>query len=186
MQTISPRELYERRQRGETAPLLDVRSPAEHAEVHVPGVHLVPLHQLDGDKLQGVDGFAREQPLYILCHSGQRAMKAAEALQGAGWLHCTVVEGGTQGWADAGLPVERGAARVISIERQVRMAAGAIVLTGVLLSQLVHPLFVWLSAFVGAGLIFAGLTDWCGMGLLLARAPWNQRRRDTTCGSERS
>jgi hypothetical protein len=66
---------------------------------------------------------------------------------------------------------------VISLERQVRIAAGALVLIGVLLSQWVHPLFVWLSAFVGAGLVFAGITDWCGMGLLLARAPWNQRTR---------
>ncbi len=71
----------------------------------------------------------------------------------------------------------RGEVKVISLERQVRIAAGAIVLTGVLLGWRVHPGFFGLSGFVGAGLIFAGITDWCGMGLLIAKAPWNQRAR---------
>jgi predicted branched-subunit amino acid permease len=68
-----------------------------------------------------------------------------------------------------------GTTKAISVERQVRIAAGSIVLSGVLLSKFVHPNFVWLSGFVGAGLIFAGITDFCGMGLLLAKAPWNRR-----------
>ena len=78
-------------------------------------------------------------------------------------------------WNEAGFPVTRGRSRVISLERQVRIGAGALVLTGVLLGSLVHPAFFALSGLVGAGLVFAGLTDWCGMGLLLAKAPWNQR-----------
>jgi len=84
------------------------------------------------------------------------------------------VEGGTMAWAEAGLPVSRGKSRVISLERQVRIAAGFLVLSGVLLSQFVNPAFIWLSGFIGAGLIFAGSTDWCGMGMLIARMPWNQ------------
>lgn len=83
------------------------------------------------------------------------------------------VEGGTLAWEGAGLPVVRGR-RVISLERQVRIAAGALVVAGVLLGWLVHPAFLGLSAFVGAGLVFAGVTDTCGMGLLLARMPWNR------------
>jgi rhodanese-related sulfurtransferase len=71
--------------------------------------------------------------------------------------------------------VTRGAATVISLERQVRIAAGSLVLIGVLLAYFVHPGFIALSAFVGAGLVFAGVTDWCGMGLLLAKLPWNQK-----------
>ena len=78
-------------------------------------------------------------------------------------------------WIEAGLPVDRGTAKVMSLERQVRIGAGSLVLLGVILGLLVNPYFIALSGFVGAGLIFAGLTDWCGMGLLLAKAPWNSR-----------
>jgi hypothetical protein len=83
------------------------------------------------------------------------------------------VEGGTQACESSGVPVVRGK-KAISLERQVRIAAGSLVLTGVTLGWLVHPGFFGLSAFVGAGLVFAGITDTCGMGMLLARMPWNQ------------
>ncbi len=78
-------------------------------------------------------------------------------------------------WAESGLPVERSSQKAVSLERQVRIVSGTIVLTGVLLAQFLNPLFLWISGFVGAGLVFAGITDRCGMGLLLAKAPWNQR-----------
>ena len=83
------------------------------------------------------------------------------------------VEGGTLACVEAGLPVVRGK-KAISLERQVRIAAGSLVLLGVLLGWFVHPAFIGLSAFVGAGLVFAGITDTCGMGMMLARMPWNQ------------
>ncbi|MCW5559341.1 MAG: DUF2892 domain-containing protein, partial [Verrucomicrobiae bacterium] len=79
-------------------------------------------------------------------------------------------------WEAAGLPVLRGTSRVISLERQVRIAAGTLVVTGTALGYFVHPGFYGLAAFVGAGLVFAGITDFCGMGLLLAKLPWNSRR----------
>ncbi|MEJ0000114.1 MAG: DUF2892 domain-containing protein [Verrucomicrobiota bacterium] len=84
--------------------------------------------------------------------------------------------GGTQGWIDAGLQVDRGERTTIGLERQVRISAGSLVLLGFLLGWLVHPYFLALSVFVGAGLVFSGITDWCGMGLLLMKAPWNARR----------
>jgi rhodanese-related sulfurtransferase len=87
------------------------------------------------------------------------------------------VEGGTQAWVDAGLPVVRGK-KSISLERQVRIAAGSLVLLGAALAWLVHPGFVGLSAVVGAGLLFAGLTDSCAMGMVLARMPWNRVAAD--------
>jgi hypothetical protein len=71
--------------------------------------------------------------------------------------------------------VVRGTSKVIALERQVRIAAGAMVLSGVLLSQFVNPAFIWLAGFVGGGLIFAGITDWCGMGILISKMPWNAR-----------
>jgi rhodanese-related sulfurtransferase len=175
MQTISPQSLSDRIKHGEPVHLLDVRTPAEHAAVHVPGVYLMPLDRLSGEKLSSVNGFTKEQPVYVLCRSGARARQAAEQLAKEGFSRCVVVDGGTQAWADAGLPVNRGDSNVISLERQVRIAAGILVLTGVILGALLHPVFYGLSAFVGAGLVFAGVTDWCGMGMMLARMPWNQR-----------
>lgn len=175
MKTITPAQLHSRLLAGEKLALLDVRTPAEHAEIHVPGVHLAPLDRLEPAQLAGTNGFAKNQPVFVFCRSGARAKQAAEKLGKAGFEQAHVVEGGTMAWAEAGLPVERGEVKVVSLERQVRIAAGAIVLTGVLLAQFVNPAFVWLAGFVGAGLVFAGLTDWCGMGLLLARMPWNQR-----------
>ena len=175
MNTITPHQLHERRQQGVTVHLLDVRTPAEHAEIHVPGVHLAPLDRLDAAQLAGVNGIAKDQPLYIFCRTGNRAKQAAEKLEKSGYAQCCVVEGGTMAWAEAGLPVNRGTSKVISLERQVRITAGAVVLIGVLLAQFVNPGFIWLSGFIGAGLAFAGITDWCGMGMLIAKLPWNQR-----------
>ena len=83
------------------------------------------------------------------------------------------VEGGTQAWVQAALPVVRGE-KVISLERQVRIAAGLLVLIGAILSYFAHPYWLALPAIVGAGLTIAGITDSCGMGMLLAKMPWNQ------------
>ena len=175
MTAITPRQLHDRIQRGEKLHLLDVRTPVEHAEIHVPGVHLAPLDRLDPTKLARVNGFAKDQAIFIFCRSGNRANLAAQRLEKGGYERCSVVEGGTMAWAEAGLPVDRGASKVMPLERQVRIAAGAIVLGGVLLAHFVNPAFVWLSGFIGAGLIFAGITDWCGMGMIIAKMPWNER-----------
>lgn len=181
MKTITPTQLNARLQAGEKLSLLDVRTPVEHAEVHVPGAHLEPLDKLDPAQLHGKNGFAKDQPVFVFCRSGTRAKQAAEKLEKNGFTLTHVVEGGTMAWANAGLPVNRGAAKVISLERQVRIAAGAIVFTGVLLAQFVHPAFIWVSGFVGGGLIFAGITDWCGMGMLIAKMPWNQSASGGAC-----
>ena len=181
MTTVTPRQLHDRLQKGEELHLLDVRTPAEHAEIHVPGVHLSPLDRLDPAQLAGVNGFAKDQPVFLLCRTGSRAKQAAEKLEKSGFTQCEVVEGGTMAWAEAGLPVNRGTTSVMSLERQVRIAAGAIVLTGALLAQFVNPAFIWLSGFVGAGLMFAGITDTCAMGMLISKLPWNQRGSAACC-----
>jgi len=181
MTTIQPTELQTILKSDSTVQLLDVRTPAEHSKIHVPGVHLIPLDRLDGAQLAASGGFSKAKPVYILCQSGGRAKQAATRLEQSGFEKCSVVEGGTSAWAAAGLAVNRGASRVISLERQVRIAAGFLVFTGVILSQIVNPAFIWLSGFVGAGLIFAGATDWCGMGMLIARMPWNQ---GSSCSSK--
>ena len=181
MTTITPSKLHDRLNNGEKLHLLDVRTPTEYEEIHVPDTHLVPLDRLDSTKLSTLNGFAKDQPLYISCRSGNRAKQAAEELEKSGYVQCQGVEGGTVAWAEAGLPVIRGTRTAISLERQVRIAAGSIVLTGALLAQFVNPAFIWLSGFIGGGLLFAGVTDWCGMGMLIAKMPWNQRGIDSSC-----
>lgn len=166
--TISPAQLAERAGSGPVT-LIDVRTPAEFEEVHVAFARNVPLDQLDPSAL-GLDPAA---PVYVVCQRGGRGEKACAKLAAAGFANAVNVEGGTLACVDAGLPLVRGR-KAISLERQVRIAAGALVLLGAGLS-FVHPAFAGLSGFVGAGLVFAGVTDTCGMGLLLARMPWNRR-----------
>ena len=167
--TISPQALDAMVRSGAAIELLDVRTPAEFQEVHVGFARNVPLDRLDPQQLASRPGNA---PLYVICRSGSRGKQACEKLAAAG-VQVVNVEGGTLAWDQAGLPVVRGR-KVMSLERQVRIAAGALVLTGASLGYFVHPAWIGLSAFVGAGLVFAGVTDSCGMAMLLARMPWNQ------------
>ena len=171
MKTITPIELQKILAVQPSAPIIDVRTPVEFAEVHVPQAQSVPLDELRPGALP----LPKDQPVYLLCRSGGRATKAAEKFTREGFVQPVVVEGGTLAWIEASLPVTRGQTKVISLERQVRIVAGSLVLIGVLLGWFVHRGFFGLSAFVGAGLVFAGVTDFCGMGLLLARMPWNKR-----------
>lgn len=171
MNTISPTELQKVLAREPNVTLLDVRTPVEFAEVHVPQARNVPLDELEPSALPDPP----DQPVYLLCRSGQRATKAAEKLARGGFARPVVVEGGTLAWIDANLPATRSAVKVMSLERQVRIVAGSLVVIGIALGWFVHRGFFGLSAFVGAGLVFAGITDFCGMGLLLARLPWNRR-----------
>jgi len=168
---LAPTQLNAALRRGESPVLLDVRTPLEHQEVHLPGSHLIPLDELDAAAVAGEHGSAGA--CVVICRSGSRAKKAADKLAAAGMANLQILEGGMQAWTEAGLPANRGQ-KVMSLERQVRIAAGAIVLGGVLLAQFVNPAFIWLSGFVGAGLMLAGITDWCGMGMLIAKAPWNR------------
>ena len=171
MKSISPIELQKILAAQPNATLLDVRTPVEFAEVHVPQARSIPLDELNPSSLP----LEKSEPVYLLCRSGQRATKAAEKFAKAGFTQPVVIAGGTLAWIEANLPVTRGTTKVISLERQVRIAAGALVLTGVLLARFVDFNFIWLPGFVGAGLIFAGITDFCGMGLLIAKLPWNKR-----------
>jgi len=168
---LAPVQLNAALRRGESPVLLDVRTPLEYQEVHLPGSRLIPLDELDAGAVAREHGSAGA--CVVICRSGSRAKKAADKLAAAGMANLQILEGGMQAWAEAGLPTNCGR-KVMSLERQVRIAAGAIVLGGVLLAQFVNPAFAWLSGFVGAGLMIAGITDWCGMGMLIAKAPWNR------------
>jgi len=152
--------------------LLDVRSPAEFRSGRVRGAVNLPLEKVTPDAVRALAG-GSSSPVLLLCASGGRATAAAGKLKGSG-LRTLVVQGGTNSCQQAGLPMDKDAGGMISVERQVRIAAGAMVFTGVMLGTFVNPWFYGLSGFVGCGLVFADVTDWCGMGLLLARAPWNR------------
>jgi len=169
---ISANELHENQQAGRKLALIDVRTPAEHGEIHIAGSHLMPLDRLDADAAKRLAGDA--DVCVLVCRSGKRAANAMEKLAAAGCDKLQVLEGGVTAWEQAGLPVNRGA-KAMSLERQVRIGAGTMVLLGVVLGSTWHPGFYGLSGFVGAGLIFAGITDWCGMAMVLAKMPWNQR-----------
>jgi rhodanese-related sulfurtransferase len=186
--TISPKQLHETVQAGEAVDLIDVRTPAEFREVHVGFARNQPLDQLDAVQIAAAHAGA-SQPIYLICRSGSRGRQACEKFLSVGYSNIINVEGGTQAWEQAGLPVIRGA-KTMSLERQVRIAAGSLVLLGAILGWFVHSAFIGLSAFVGAGLVFAGITDTCGMGMILARMPWNQApaadQNTTTLGSKSS
>jgi rhodanese-related sulfurtransferase len=175
--TISASEFAQLCQQRDDIELIDVRTPAEYHEVHVEMARNVPLDRLDPSLLMRDRNSALE-PLYVICQSGGRGRQACEKFLKAGFTSVVNIDGGMTGCVEAGLPVIRGE-KTISLERQVRIAAGSLVLLGILLAWLVHPAFVGLSAFVGAGLVFAGITDTCGMGMILARMPWNQPSRSS-------
>lgn len=182
LNTISPRELYALKNGGQPVDLLDVRTPMEFHEVHAEFARNVPLDSLDPAQVMLGRKDAEGRPLYVICRSGGRSKQACGKFVTAGFPDVVNVEGGTMAWVEAGLPVVRGQTG-IPLERQVRIAAGLLVLLGVLLGWLVHPGCYAVSAFVGAGLIYAGITNRCGMGLLLAYMPWNRHQNaGSACG----
>lgn len=170
MKTISPSKAHEQKKKGE-ALFLDVRTPAEIREcaiedcLHVP--HDRVAHCPDLEKL------SRDQPIVLVCGSGKRAEKAGQALAGKGFTQLEVMEGGMQEWKKHDLPVKEGKG-AISLERQVRIAAGSLVAVGAVLAWFINPLWLILPGFVGCGLVFAGVTNTCGMGMMLAKMPWNR------------
>jgi rhodanese-related sulfurtransferase len=171
---IHPKELSELLRAGVPLRLLDVRTPAEFDAAHIGGAYNVPLDTLGehGSELRAVD-----EPVVLVCQSGQRARRAEEALAAAGMPNLHVLDGGVNAWIASGQQVLRGRKR-ISLERQVRIVAGALAAIGAVLALLIDPLFALLPAFVGSGLVFAGVTDTCTMGMLLSRLPYN---RQVTC-----
>lgn len=148
--------------------LVDVRSADEFASGHVPRATNIPLEEIEGR----IDDLGSR--VVVLCKSGNRASMACELLR-AHHPNMILLEGGTQAWAQAGLPLATSSVRVRwSLERQVRLAAGLIVLTGTLLSLFVNANWIYLAVFAGVGLTFAGATDLCLMASLLGKLPWNR------------
>ena len=170
---ISPADAQQKRL---DALLLDVRTPGEFEEAHIDGSVLMPLGDLNTEEVKRLA--AGKRACLLICRSGNRARQAAERLKSSGLPSLQVLTGGVLAWDAAGLPLNRGA-KSISLERQVLIAAGALVFIGAALGYFVNPAWIALPAFVGGGLVFAGITDTCGMGMLIAQMPWNNRRRSS-------
>ena len=172
--SITVQELYKLTNSG-SIDLIDVRTPAEFHEVHATVARNEPLESLNVQ--QAIEQRNSEDPLYVICLSGTRSGNACRKFCDAGFTNVISVEGGTRAWTDAGLPVVRGR-KTISLERQVRICAGLIALGGSVAALATgNVYFAGIPAFIGAGLTFAGITDTCGMGMMLAKMPWNQVSR---------
>lgn len=174
--------------------ILDVRTEMEHAEKRLAYGHAhIPLDELKPADFMMRHGLDKDSGVYILCRSGKRATQAAEKFVAEGYRNIHVIEGGIIACEDCGQQVEGHAANTnitttqekgsISLERQVRITAGAIGAIGALLGLIVTPLFSIIPLLIGGGLIFAGITDRCGMALALTKAPWNKASSNTTCAA---
>ncbi|MEO0454755.1 MAG: rhodanese-like domain-containing protein [Verrucomicrobiota bacterium] len=172
METKTVQEIHQKRQ-ADNIPLLDVRTPAEFREAHAEGAVNLPLDQVSPqtftEALPGADG----KPVAVICGSGKRSAMAIQKLETSGIQQLINVEGGTQAWIAAQLPHQTGKT-VMSLERQVRISAGTIIVLGCVLGAFLHPGYYFMALFIGAGFIFSGLTDTCGMGMILAKMPWNR------------
>lgn len=169
IKTITASQLKELMDKGEVT-LIDVREPFEYQESSIEGSILIPLASVSKASLPPTT-----KPIVIHCRSGKRSADACQALlrEDAALDVCSL-DGGIQAWQAAGLSVNASCSTRLPLERQTLLAAGTIVLAGVLLGAWVSPLFYMLSGFAGCGLMFAGLTGWCGMAKLLALMPWNK------------
>lgn len=152
--------------------LIDVREYAEFAGGRVKEAKLIPLGEIKR-RADEIDG---ELTTYVMCRSGKRAAEAQRKLLALGFSDVRNVSGGFEAWKAAGYDFEKEEKAVWALERQVRFAAGSLVLLGVILSLVIHPYLIALPAFIGAGLVFAAVTDTCGMALMLSKMPWNKAK----------
>ena len=166
MKSITVQELSGRLK--DNPQIIDVRAPSEYQAAHIKDSQLIPMDMLKPDDLDA------DRPVYLLCRSGSRAKTVCERLEGVENIDPVVIEGGMTAWIEAGFDYIKGAKRM-SIERQVRIVAGLLVLIGTLLAAFVNPWLAIIPGFVGAGLTFAGITDFCGMGILIMKMPWNRK-----------
>lgn len=173
---ISAQE-YLKKMDTEPSVTIDLRTPAEHAQENLRHGVLLPVHKLDCEKLNHVLAAesTRDVPVYLLCQSGQRAELAVNNLAGKTNHELIIIDGGLNALKQCGVETAQNKSSVISLERQVRIAAGTMVLTTVVAGFFIHVAFYALAGIVGAGLMFAGITNTCGMAMVLARMPWNQK-----------
>lgn len=168
---LSPRDVAARLQSGR-AVLVDIREPDEFAREHLPGAVSAPLSTFEQAHL----GVAPDRDVILMCRTGARTGAHCDRLAARIEGPAYVLEGGLNGWKAAELPAAVDRKAPLDLMRQVQIAAGGLALFGALLAWLVHPAFIALSGFVGAGLLFAGVSGFCGMARVLGVMPWNRPR----------
>lgn len=166
---IDPTTLQRRLQNDEVI-LIDIREPDEYRREHIQGARLVPLNAIDQHDFE----HERQRAVVFTCRSGNRTAMHSARLLAKGFRESYMLAGGLDGWKKQGLPVHLDRSAPIDLQRQVQMTIGFLALLGALLAWFVHPGFIALSGFVGAGLFVAGLTGFCGMARLIALMPWNR------------
>jgi rhodanese-related sulfurtransferase len=171
-QAISPTDLQALRDKGEQIEVIDVRTPFEFREFHLDIAQNIPLDKLNPDAVVRERKGRKSEPLYIICRSGSRGLKACQKFIDCGHKYVINIEGGTLAASKSGLPMVNGK-KAVSLDRQVRIAAGLIVFLGVILSWQIHHGFLLIPGLIGLGLTFSGVTDTCGMATLLSKMPWN-------------
>jgi glyoxylase-like metal-dependent hydrolase (beta-lactamase superfamily II)/rhodanese-related sulfurtransferase len=178
LEMISPRDASSLLEQDPQAKILDVRSALEFSQVHIEHSLNIPIDMISA-KINELS--QSKQNYLVLCHTGNRAAMAADMLIQSGIHTVKVMEGGIIRWQKEKLPVTKGRGGM-SLERQVRLIAGSLVLLGIMTSWLLHWAFIFVSVFVGSGLIYAGLTDNCLMGMLLMKLPYNKKLYKTKSG----
>ena len=173
IQEIQPAELAALAANG-PIDIVDVRTPAEFSAVHADGAVNFPLDKLDPAHVASQRKADSDQPLYVICKMGGRSRKACEAFVAAGIENVVNVASGTDGWVAAGLPSVKSDRQVMSLDRQVRIVAGGLVLIGAILSWAHSMGWIALPIGIGAGLVYSGISDTCGMAMMLAKMPWNR------------
>jgi rhodanese-related sulfurtransferase len=167
--TVNVQQLKEQLERNQVL-LVDVRQPAEYRSEHIQGAYLLPLDQVSSAQLPQTP-----KPIVFYCRSGQRSGQATSRINSP---HSTrdvySLEGGIVAWMAQGYPVVQHHKTMMPVDRQTQITIGSLILVGLVLGRLWSPWGYGLSAVMGAGLIIAGLTGWCGMAKWLATMPWNQ------------
>jgi len=164
---------------NQKAVLVDVREPGEYANEHITGATSLPLSSFAPSRLLS----EKDKVIALYCQSGRRSAQAGQKLLEAGFPQVANLKGGISTWTAAGFSTKVDKNAPISLFRQVQIVAGSLVFLGTVLGVLVSPKFLILSGFVGCGLVFAGITNTCAMGMLLAKLPYNQRNNQQGIGS---
>lgn len=165
---VTPQEARDAVAAGRST-LVDVRRYDDYLNGHADGAVCIPLAELE----RRAGELPRDTPVDLVCRLGNSSGIALQKLQALGFENAANVAGGMEAWKAAGLPVVKRVRPPMSVERQTRLVVGTLVLLGILGSR-AAPALLYVSAFMGCGLVFAGLTDWCGLSMLVAKAPWNR------------
>lgn len=183
IETISISDLAALRREHANLPLIDVRTAGEFETQHAVGAQSIPLQGLDAARVRALQS-EPDAPVYIICKSGGRSAQAAQLLAAAGMKHAVSVEGGTDAWVAAGLPVERGERNVLPLDRQMRTVAGVFIFLGALLALVANPLFAIIPVLMGLGLSYSGVTGHCPLSDFIARMPWNRGSKSCCCAGK--